>query len=400
MKTFAIALFLLIGSWLAPVSAAEKAVIDVLNTEAQSLKSNAVVWVGWNATADKIFHNNETSWLSRTVGGAGPADLQPAKLPLAFLVWRFEGERTNSRRFFAYTGAIVGSTDERRIEALLGLQQVIKGLPDYEWDQMLAKAATPEWAFQQIRDAIAASVTVSTYSRVFYLLNRFASHLPEKLRQPSYNLVRQTWPGGPGNGDGETYFDMLLRIDRERARREIIPYYATEDLYTVELLNKYAGSNRMVADAARKWMAEATPRQKEFYEKDLRHLILFSDPETELKPTLERIRAFLRTQTKPDSGDELDSATRAVIELDSPATADNLADFATQPAIPIETRFDILDWLARRRYQSLPKIFAWWLREDDTGKHWLRNEAENKWGAYGKTLLVEGDRINAQREKK
>ena len=239
---------------------------------------------------------------------------------------------------------------------------------------------------QQIRDAIAGGVKVSTYSRVFYLLERFAPDLPEKLRQPSYSLIRQTWPGGPGNGDGETYFDLLLRVDRERARREIISYYATDDLYTVELLDKYKGPSREVAAAVQKWMATESERQRSLYGKHLQRLLLFSDPEGELQPALKRIRELLRKQRKPESWDELDTMTRAVLELNSPKAADDLADFVTQPAIPIETRYQIVDWLVRRRYQSLPKIFAWWLREDDTGKHWLRNEAENKYGSLRQGL--------------
>jgi len=406
MKTFAIALFLLTGAWLMLASPASKPVLGELNAEAHSLKSNTVAWTGWNATTDKILHENETSRMNRTVGGAGLADLQPAKLPLAFLVWRFEGERTNNyRRLQAYLPAMAGSADARRIEALLELWALPHGVSDRQWIWALAKAATPEWAFQQIREAIATNAEINRFSLAFLLLNRFAAELPVDLRQPAYDQIIRTWPNEPGTNrrDEELvrdYYDVLLRIDRERARKELIEHYRGRSLDSVYMLDKYAGPSRMVAEAARKWLAEASARDKEIYGMDLKHLILFSDPDIELKPTLNRIRALLRIQTKPEGWDELDTLTRAVIELNLPTAADDLADFATQPAIPIETRYNILDWLVKRRHPALPGIFAWWLREDDTGKHWLRNEAEKKWGGYGKALLTEGDRVNEQREKK
>lgn len=397
--------------------ASEKPVLAALNAEALAMQTNLSAWTALNSNADEIFRKNEAGFAGAE-RGRKPADLRPAKFPLAFLVWRFENQQTKRNYDGEYLEAIAASPDLRRIDALLQLRTAQDGSWYDPWGLYLSEAATPEWAFQQIRAAIVTNATISTfalpYSLVFDLLGRFGEELPTSLRAPAYDLVRRSWPKGPSNGDGETFFDVLLRIDRERARGDLISYYGRPEsprwpddrsynLYVVELLDKYKGPSPAVAVAARKWLIDS--RFDEWDVKMLERLILFSDPEHEVKPTLEKIKGLLRTQKEPHDLDELDTLVKAVLELGLPETADDLANFAVQPTVPILTRFQIVNWLVQRRHPALPEIFAWWLRSDSMDSAWIQNEAEGKgsdkkWGDYGKQLLAAGKKINQGRDAK
>jgi hypothetical protein len=387
--------------------AGEGRALAVLEAEAASFQTNSSQWTAWNMAIDKIFaenHEVRANWVRES--SPPQADLRPAQLALPVLVWRFQKEREKPYRLWPYVEAIAHSPDVRRIDALMELRGLPEVGTDWIWAKALSETATPEWAFQQIKEQVAAKADASTYLLLFALLDRFALELPQELREPVYNRIRQQWTKGPSNGEGEQYYDLLLRVDAVRARRELITYYGTPedprwpagtyDYCVVASLDKYKGPSPEVAEAARKWLAELSPRQNRIFGPQLRRVLLFADPARELKPTMARIQELLGSQKEADWHDELDVLVTAVLELNADAATEDLAEFATRKPIEISTRLRILDWLVARRYPGLPEIVAWWLREESVGRSWLSGRKE--WGDYGKGLLEEAEKINQQRK--
>ncbi len=389
--------------------AAERPVTEALLAEARELMKNQSQWTAWENASAKVFADNEKLVEHWALRSAPPRpNLIPLQLPLPFMAAQLLKESANHDRIRAWLWGIGASPDKRRIDFVMEYKRSTRDSDSLDWNHILAAAATREWAAQQIGELVQQSMRANSFYDSLFdnLLQRFAPVLPENLQSPVYSRLRQIWPKGPSNGDGERIWDLLIRIDGKRARHDLISFYdepedprwpgKTYDLYVVFLLERYKEPNAEVAEAARKWLAALTPRRDELFGSRLKVVLLHSDPQKELGPTLDRIRELIR-ENKPKRplgwGDELQVLVKAVQELKSDAAAEAIAEFATKPPIPDITRYSGIQWLVQRRHPKLPSIIAWWLANEKIGQSWIRNAATNEWGDYGKQLLKEAEQL-------
>jgi hypothetical protein len=238
---------------------------------------------------------------------------------------------------------------------------------------------------------------------LFYLLSRFGGDLPKDTQLAAYEFVRSRWNKGPGNGDGERYWDVLLRIDVKRARKEIIPYFGNKeeiyDGYIVEVLGQHAGPSPEVARAVKRWLRFVDEQEDHWFATEMRILLLKSDPNGELQSTVQQIdkeiaRQKARNATAGPLTGDLDRLITAIIAINSESAVQPLLRYVNNQQVSDLTQIEIMEWLAARRYEQMPSICARWLAEHPNIQSWLRNTAEQKWGEYGRQVLAEADRLN------
>lgn len=363
------------------VIATELPLLNILAAESASLKaSQPERWKEYLILQTQTIenHRKETSnWQKRS---APPRlDFKPLELPLPVLALQAEQEQ-DSQVSYALLDAISVSSDPRRLQTLLALRN--KPGEPYEWARLLTTAADKAWALPEIERLTEQDTAPTLYHLFFNLLNRFAAELPPALRKSSYALIRRHWRVGPTNGDGEKYWDLLLKLNTEQAREEIIPYYASEAIYVVALLNQHATPSPLVAMAVKRWLLslrEAADADGNRYNTlQLKILLLKSDPEGALQSTLQSIDTWV-ADTKPKAqffpfgsydGEQL---IKTIIAMDANSTEalTGLVRYVHEPAISRLTQIDIILWLAKRRYAGLPQIIARWRRENLDEQHWL-----------------------------
>jgi hypothetical protein len=375
-----------------------------LTKEADRIRSGQPeVWQNYVAEKERAFseHRELTSgWRKR--GMPPRLDFQPLKLPLAFLVVEVQ-QANDSDVGAALLEAISSTSDNRRIKVLLALHAKFGDSLEGDWDRLLATAADREWAVEQIAKLTRNDSILRTSSLLFYLLSRFGGDLPKDTQLAAYEFVRSRWNKGPGNGDGERYWDVLLRIDVERARKEIIPYFGNKeeiyDGYIVEVLGQHAGPSPEVARAVKRWLRFVDEQEDHWFATEMRILLLKSDPNGELQSTVQQIdkeiaRQKARNETAGPLTGDLDRLITAIIAINSESAVQPLLRYVNNQQVSDLTQIEIMEWLAARRYEQMPSICARWLAEHPNIQSWLRNTAEQKWGEYGRQVLEEADRIN------
>jgi len=375
-----------------------------LAKEADRIRSGQPeVWQNYVAEKERAIadHRKLTSnWRQR--GMPPRLDFQPLKFPLAFLV--VEVQQANPPRVeTALLEAISSNSDDRRIKVLLELRAKLGDSNEGDWDRLLATAADREWAVEQIATLTRNDTILRTSSLLFYLLSRFGGDLPGDTQMAAYEFVRSRWNKGPGNGDGERYWDVLLRIDVERAQKEIIAYFGNKkeiyDGYIVRLLDQHAGPSPVVARAVKRWLQLVDEREDHWFATQMHILLLKSDPNGELQATAQQIdqeiaRKKARNETAGPLTGDLDRLITAIIEINSESAVQPLLRYVNNQQVCDLTQIEIMEWLAARRYEQMPSICARWLVEHPNIQSWLRDTAEQKWGEYGRQVLAEADRLN------
>ncbi|HUT14593.1 MAG TPA: HEAT repeat domain-containing protein [Thermoguttaceae bacterium] len=351
---------------------AARASVATLLAEAETLrKESAGQWAQWDkAVADVLAKHaamvKDWGWHTRP-----PApDVAPLKLPMAYLVWHWRDASTAQRLPAAYglgemyLRAIADSGDKRRIDILL---QVLGGS---EWGgKLLVKAMTPERAEPSIRELLAGSPKLARDAPLHMLLRELAAGLSPAVRKAGYDWLRAAWLAGPSNGDGEQYWETLFRLDPDRARREVIPYYGQRynrtdryDLYVLRLLLAHAGPCEEVAKAVREW--RKTPDELlDFY---CRRVLVCADPEGELEGYVADIEAQFKSGQRPD---ELPYLVRTLVEHIPRQSVKYLRRFANDRRLTglmgEGTRKQIVGWLVGQQDEQAEKIVARWLAEED-----------------------------------
>ena len=392
--------------------ASELEVFAALEAEAAALRSaQPELWRSYVERAGQAFEEHERTACWGCRGVAPPADLTPLNLPLTFLLAEVQEPREVYQRprghykESAYLDAIVRSPDRRRIAALVGLRAK-RGQSDPRWEggswaRRIAGAADLEWATPKIRELIKPEPPLYESSLLTELLWRFAPQLPKDLQDTAYDYVRPRVKRGPKHLGRDAYWALLLSLDPERARAEIIPYFDQYEysLDVVFLLRDHAGPSPQVARAVRKWVA--TEKGKDWPEY-LYVTLLKSDPEGGLGTVVEyvdRELAAIRAGTSKRDSFFFHYFVDALRETNSDDAVQPLARYANERLIHDSSRLKAVEWLVKRRYDGAPQIVARWLAEEDEyGRKWLRQAVEKgEWGEAGRRVLHQAEAINRRK---
>ncbi|HLL75877.1 MAG TPA: hypothetical protein VK421_11520 [Pyrinomonadaceae bacterium] len=395
----------------AGTQASELEVFAALEAEASALRSTRPeLWQSYVEQAGRVFEEHERTACWGCRGIAPPADLTPLDLPLPFLLAEVQDPREVYReprghyKESAYFDAIVSSPDRRRIAALVGLRAK-RGQSDPRWDgswaRRIAGAADLEWATPKIRELIKPEPPLYESGLLTALLWRFARQLPKDLQDTAYDYVRPRVKTGPKHLGGDAYWALLLLLDAERARAEIIPYFDQYEysLDVVFLLRDHAGPSPQVARAVRRWVA--TDRGKE-WPQYLYVILLKSDPRGGVSTVVEyvdrELGAVRAGKSKRDSF-FFHYFVDALRESDSAEAVQPLARYANERLIHDTSRLKAVGWLVKRRYEGAPQIVARWLaEEDDYRRKWLLQAVEKgEWGEEGRRALREAEAINQKK---
>lgn len=409
--------------------AADHPMLDKLAAEANTLKAERPErWKQYHQQAEGVFAANEivvAHWQKRS--SPPPPDLTPCRLPLSFLVdalrqeeprakpepGRAARERHLGRRHDAYLRAIVHSADERRLAALLEYREhFLRWKPEnrrpYPWGKLLADAATLPWAVNQIKERAQADPPFA-YGRgsehlLYGLIDRFAGELPADARTAAYRYVREQAPDGPTGNEAERLWDVLFRLDARRAGREVLPSFATPsgarlryNYRVVVLLARHPGPSAEVAAAVRRWLATQADLS-EFNRRQLAVVLLRADPDREVGPAVRRIDQLLAEQRQKgarfESGGEVHLLVLAMGDVESKAVEEPLARYVFDRSIDTGVRFLILEALVKRRYGKSAALVARWLAEEpEHMQRHCREEATRHWGAFGREVLEEAERL-------
>jgi hypothetical protein len=369
-------------------------------------------WQAYLKKAEEVFEENareRAGWRKR---GVPPLpDLRTLKLPLAFLATELQRKDTgNYPRAYGYLTAISAHPDRRRIAVLTTYFRNFKEneISDSHY-KLLADAVDLEWASEQVPLLLAKEKWLSTGSQLYFILYRFAGELPQEQRAACYDHIRHYWPKGPTNGDGERYWELLVRLEPKRARHEIIPYFKEydSDLYVVRILEENPYSSEEIAAVVREWLAKINRRDYELMGDNLRALLLISAPDKELNPTLKYIDSVIVKLKKSslknlrELEEEANYLIEAILKLDLDSAVETLAGYVHNQEIDDLLRLDIIRWLVKRRYERLPEIVARWLTEEDEYRQkWLRAAAKEEWGEYGKSIMGEAEKLILKKNRK
>jgi hypothetical protein len=395
----------------------EKNINTQLLEEAQKLKaSNIETWESNVRKVEKILSENfeiRQHWKNR---GAPPLpSIEHLNLSLAFLTYQLQNyPLTDFPSCYAYLTAIAKNPDRRRIELLETYITKLEQDKNFssQIPHLMTSAADIEWASQQIPILIEKEKYISTYSLLFNLLDRFAKELPQSLCLAAYNHIHHYWPKGPTNGDGERYWDLLIRIDPKRARHEILPYFNQIecDLYVVRVLEKNASPSEEIAQITRKWLTTIKKHEYELYGTNLRILLLKSAPKTELTNTINLINNHLkRLKTNPKIKKsfypnpiqkEVDDLLESILQLDLDESVESLVNWVHQENITDILRFHIIEWLVKHQYKQLPVVLARWLKkEPEYLQNWVRSAAKQQWGKFGQEALQKAEKLISEQQK-
>ncbi len=409
--------------------AADHPMLDKLAAEAETLKAEQPErWKQYHEQAEGVFAANEivvAHWQKRT--GPPLPDLAPCRLPLSFLVDALRQEERQAkpepgkaarerhpwRRHDAYLRAIVHSADERRLAALPEYREHFLRLgPEnrrlYPWGKLLADAATLPWAVTQIKEMAQADPPFA-YGRssehlLYGLIDRFAGELPADARKAAYSYVRKQAPDGPTGDEAEKLWDVLFRLDARRAGRDVLPSFATPsgarlgyNYRVVVLLARHPGPSAEVAAAVRRWLATQADLT-EFNRRQLGVVLLRADPDREGGPAVRRIDQLLAEQRQKgerfESGGEVHQLVLALGDVQSKAVEEPLARYVFDRSIDTGVRFLILEALVKRRYGKSVALVARWLAEEpENMQRHCREEAARHWGAFGREVLEEAERL-------
>jgi hypothetical protein len=347
--------------------------------------------------------------------------LERLQLPLAFFAMELQQQQTSpdSNLYTGYLHAISVNPDRRRIEMLLELRAKAQADDESYWNRLLATAADKEWAVQTLLAFLEQDLKLTEDSLFYYLINRFAGDLPKNLQTACYDYtrrhwIRSHWEEGPGDY-GSDYWHILLQIDVERGRNEIIPYYGDKkgfyDHDIVELLNKHASPSKEVARAAKQWFsgintAKGSKDVRFIFTIDLWILLLKSDPQGELKATIKQIDHLIAEKKAQKekyvlSGPE-ERLIDAMIALNPNQAVPPLLRYVHEPILDDFTQLKIIKWLLKRRYEKTAQVIAQWISESpDEYKRGIRKHgastAAQEWGEYGRQIMQQVDEINKTR---
>lgn len=234
-------------------------------------------------------------------------DLSPANLPLSFLI--VKAFREGPRPRWCYFDAIIKSSDERRIDAVLGMHAEAPKPYRLEvgWGPLVAAACTSERAAVLLPLILGEDPEFHRLSLEFKLIDRFASELPVELRRPAYDYIRGWLKTEDRDQNPKHSWDALFRLDRDRARHDSLgpppEGLTTERSGPVRLWLEYAGESMEVATWARKWLWEHEYPPHSLETTQWLDLILRSDPKgrfcrqfAESKRSLPTIRAGIATK--------------------------------------------------------------------------------------------------------
>ncbi|NLX24467.1 MAG: hypothetical protein GXY61_00685 [Lentisphaerae bacterium] len=343
-----------------------KEVIEGLQNERSILQMDKEKWEKWVTETDLIFDNHKELIMDWQLHiNPPPPDLKTLELPLPFLMWKLRQEQADVikreaaymdaikrgpymdaaymdaiKRVAAYMDAITHHHDERRIDALIDFFQQEGQNSSWlnNWETILANAATPAWASDQLRKLIIHAELSSENPIALELIKRFAEDLPNDLTLPAYEYVQQRWQPNLLRTETLAYYNLLLTIDLARGRRDVISYYESDSKLSIydaaSVLSNHKSPSSDVAKAVRRWLSTVENNKDA---DRLQILLLYSDPDHELKTVLARIDHIISQRNTDDQHpktlDALDSLVLAVLNLDSDAAVVNLARYANEPSI-------------------------------------------------------------------
>ena len=310
--------------------------------------------------------------------------------------------------------AIVASGDERRTYVLLdyrdrelragGRTWSSRGL----WNKRIAEAATPAWAARKIVELIEEeprpTLAELEHSLFFRLVERFAGELPDWVGKIAYPLLAD-YSVAPQDHFGEKLWDVLLRFDPARARREIIPHLlppgdSGPNILVVNLLVRHAGPSPELAEAVRKCLTTNNDLP-EFYRAPLQGVLVQAAPKDEWNSAVQRIDRWLAGQQGREVAERPDEAilwllgALNAVELDD--VVPHLERYAFERALPDGLRLNVLLSLAGRRHPRCAELVARWLpQEISSMRRYLRKRMVDDHGDYGKKTIAEVDRLMAK----
>lgn len=321
-------------------------------------------------------------WVKR--GRPRPPDLASLNLPLPYLVWKFE--HADPPYKWAFATAIAASPDPRRIDYLLEQHPRQRNLT-----KAVVAAMTAERAPQVIRYLLSERPKLGENELSHCLMQRFAADLPEALRTECYEYIRTGWPHGPSNGPGEEFWRTLLKLDGDRARRELARYLRepTDRLYVVRVLYEFPGRSDEVAAAAREVLKQDS--EIRWIEPHLRIVLLCADPDRELEPYVAHLDSLL-AQTD-ESGrvvgpqrDPVNSLVTGLLERVPQRAIAALRRYVTDTRVRDIVRFHILEYLVRQRDPHAEEaVHAWLASPRSHLRIWVRDNL-GRWGDYGREL--------------
>ncbi|HYF48437.1 MAG TPA: hypothetical protein VEJ63_03475 [Planctomycetota bacterium] len=389
--------------------AVEQSMTETLLKEAAVLKEkDPDQWKAWDEEVKGVLaeHAEKYAGWMKPYNAPDP-DIGVLDLPLPYLI--FNGrENADGKRFgHLHLAAIIKSSDKRRVDVVLELTAEDPYLGDY-----VADAMVPDRADGIVRKLLATNPKLTTYHPIVAIAREFAPQLAAETRTAVYDAIRKNWNKGPSNGDGERYWRVLLELDLERGRREIIPFYGKHehgeigpkyDFEVIKVLGDFASPSREVADAARKWLKNKPKDSSD--ENHLRILLVRSDPENELGPFVEHVRSLVKDlkQTQEEKlvreiRNQINTQLRALVAHLRNESADALREFLMAAEVDYLSRFKILGALVKSNHPQAEQYVRKWMDDPDFPvehptslsimRTWVR-WALPDWGDLGKKLAHE-----------
>ena len=366
-------------------SAPPTPVSDLLRAEARQMQSSDQTrWSEYEARVEHVLSEHRrmvAKWMKRMP--PPPPDIASLNLPLPYLVWKFEHSEPPQG---AFATAIAASSDPRRIDYLLE-QHPRKRI----FTTVVVAAMTAERAPGVIRNLLSQRPKLRENELTHRLMQRFAVDLPEPLRKECYDYIRTNWPHGPSNGPGAEFWRTLLKLDGDRARRELARYLTepTDRLYVVRVLYEFPGRSDEVAAAARQVLKQRS--EIRWIEPHLRMVLLCADPDRELQPYVAHLDSLL-TQTD-ESGRvvgpqrrPVNSLVTGLLERVPQRAIAALRRYVTDTRVRDIVRFHILEYLVRQRDPYAEDAVRAWLASPRSHlRIWVRDNL-GRWGDHGREL--------------
>jgi len=418
--------------------------------------SAAAAWRREDARLDEALREHAAraaTWKSRKP--LGPPDLASLELPLSVLMARIDEELpkewADRLPLWSFLDAIGKSDDPRRLRLLVELSGFWQFREDrtrgHPFARPMATAMTLEQAKRFLRARLGAALRRaeepgepsptlewSEDMPMRAVLERFAASndFDAELRDLAWRWARLRWLDGPLFLPGEQWWDLLLRLDAERAGPAILEYWGRPeperpekdrrpyDGKILELLAEHARPNPEIAAAAARILTEIErgDRPGEFVKQyritQLLVIRLKADPEGFLPRAIRIVDAITRDLRAARSNgppaddpdvpfDERDRVNalearashliRTMLETEVPQSPANaaFARFVAMAELPAILRLELLDRFAEQRRPDLEKLVAAFLRTSPPhARSWIEDRAENRWGEAGRPFRRDG----------
>lgn len=359
-------------------------VLQALICDQQFLLQNCFAeWSAYRVALAGEFTRNVqlcSGWRKRST--PPPPNYESVHAPLCVLAIELE-RRPDWHNAAGWLNAIAASSDARRADYLCEVNEF--GDPPFhgKLGRWVGLASNTEWAVKALPGMIASAVhepppRYLIEDALFEVIRHNADEMPLELRTACYEYIRRCWTLGPSNGDGEHIWEVLLRLDLNRARHDIAEYWGKtsrwrdrDDYYVVKLLLTHAGPSPETAENARRWLANS---RNDAYASAvamemLPLLLVRSAPETECERAAAGIVDRLRDKSASNTLQDADASAvsglfGAIIDAGYLPARDVIAPLIREPRLEAWQRIRALGWLLETGHSAASQELERWFHEE------------------------------------